>query len=615
MIREKVAWFLRNLWAVKNIIIVFIAFIAPINLAIGDSKETKCAYGLIVMATLWLTEALPIPVTALLPTVIFPLLGVSTARTICSKYINDTTVLFLGGLVVAVAVEEVGLHTRIAMGIISVLGSNPNMLMLGLMLPTWFLSMWISNTAATSMMIPIIQAVMTQIKEANKIRLEGAKERKLLLEDVSESENPTIQTRDSISVNPSEGKIKNGAMLTVPTDTQISPANDSAAWNSILSMLEDEKSTENSELRLFGKGLALGVAYGANAGGIATLTGTPPNLILQGQANEIFDKRSPGSDSGITFANWMGFAFPLSIVILLLSWIWLQLFFLRSLCIRKTDAVRTAAIQSAIRHERKKIGRVTFGEIVVLICFICLAMLWIFRDIPGLGGWAYLFHLDKDGKPFARDSTAAMLIAIVLFVLPKSVPNIFCFIKSNDEKPSYSPILTWDKVVHKLPWGVIVLLGGGFALANASSSSGLSKMVGCSLRVFSHMDIWVMNLIICLIVAGATEITSNSATATLLMPIMAELALSLGKNPLYLMISSAVACSFAFMLPVATPPNAIVFSTGILRIPDMASAGIMMNVVAILALTLAVNTWAIPIFSLDVIPSIFNNTDVNSTCL
>ncbi|XP_071179431.1 solute carrier family 13 member 2-like [Mytilus edulis] len=604
MIREKVAWFLRNLWAVRNIIIVFIAFVAPINLAIGDSKETKCAYGLIVMAILWLTEAFPIPVTALLPTVIFPLLGVSTARAICSKYINDTTVLFLGGLVVAVAVEEVGLHTRIAMGIISVLGSNPNMLMLGLMLPTWFLSMWISNTAATSMMIPIIQAVMTQIREANRIRLEGAKDAS------DESENPTIQTSDSISVNQIEGKIKNGAMLSVPTDTQISLGNDSAAC-----MLEDEKSTENSELRLFGKGLALGVAYGANAGGIATLTGTPPNLILQGQANEIFDKRSPGSDSGITFANWMGFAFPLSIVILLMSWIWLQLIFLRSLCIRKTDAVRTAAIQSAIKHERKKLGRVTFGEVVVLICFICLAMLWIFRDIPGMGGWAYLFHLDKDGKPFARDSTAAMLIAICLFVLPKSVPNIFCFIKSEDVKPSYTPILNWDTVVHKLPWGVIVLLGGGFALADASSSSGLSKMVGCSLRVFSHMDIWVMNLIICLIVAGATEITSNSATATLLMPIMAELALTLGKNPLYLMISSAIACSFAFMLPVATPPNAIVFSTGILRIPDMASAGIVMNIVAILALTLAVNTWAIPIFNLDVVPSIFNNTGVNSTCL
>lgn len=594
-LKSSLKWAFSNIWAIRSIIIVIIAFVAPIELALDDGKEIRCAYGLIVMAILWLTEALPIPVTSLLPVVLFPLLGVSPGKTVCEKFLNDTSMLFIGGLIVAVAVEEVGLHNRIAMGIISVLGSNPNMLMLGLMLPTWFLSMWISNTAATSMMIPIIQAVMTQVREA-ELGPSGSS-------DGHGHDNVAFEGMEvtDLELKPREKKYKlNGDDVAVSTDE----------------MQTNEhipNKAKEAELKRFGKGLALSVAYGANAGGIATLTGTPPNLILQGQANSIYKGYQEGADAGITFANWMGFAFPLSVIILVLCWLWLQLFFLRSLCCRRTDNNRKKAIETAIKKEKTKLGKIKFGEVVVMICFICLALLWIFRDIPGVGGWADLFTRTKKDGAFARDSTSAMLIAISLFILPRKLPNIFCWI-SGDEKPSYTPILNWETAVHKIPWGIIILLGGGFALADASKTSGLSKLVGCKLRIFSSLDLKVMNLIICLIVAGATEITSNSATATLLMPIMAELAISLGEHPLYLMISSAIACSFAFMLPVATPPNAIVFSTGYIRIPDMASAGIVMNVVAILALTLAINTWGIPVFGLDVVPSIFNTTGTNSTC-
>ncbi|CAG2195053.1 SLC13A2_3_5 [Mytilus edulis] len=588
---KAVKLFFLNIWAIRNIIIVLIAILAPINLISDDTKESKCAYGLIVMAVLWLTEALPIPVTALMPVILFPLLDVVPGKTICTFFLNDTSMLFIGGLIVAVAVEEVGLHNRIAMGIVSILGSNPNMLMLGLMLPTWFLSMWISNTAATSMMIPIIVAVMDQVREAEK--LHG---------NTTDGKDNQAYTTDQYELQK-----KNGTH---------SGANDVPVSVDEIQINEGELNRERAEeLKRFGKGLALSVAYGANAGGIATLTGTPPNLILQGQADKIYEKYEKGADSGITFANWMAFAFPLSVLILILCWLWLQIFFLRSLCCKKSDETRKEAIQKAIQLERKKLGRWTFGEIIVLICFISLALLWIFRWIPGFGGWANLFQVDVKGGPYARDSTAAMLIAIALFVLPRKLPNIFCWNKEDDKKPYYTPILTWETAVHKVPWGIIILLGGGFALAEASKISGLSKLVGCRLTVFSNMDLWVMNLVICLIVAAATEITSNSATATLLMPIMAELAISLGQHPLYLMISTAVACSFAFMLPVATPPNAIVFSTGFIRIPDMASAGIAMNVIAILGLTLAINTWAIPIFGLDVLPSIFNTTGANATCL
>lgn len=208
-----------------------------------------------------------------------------------------------------------------------------------------------------------------------------------------------------------------------------------------------------------------------------------------------------------------------------------------------------------------------------------------------------------------------MLVAVSLFFLPAKLPRVFCWNKYDESsnKPKYHPILTWKNTVLRIPWGVIILLGGGFALASATSASGLSKKVGCSLRILDSFEPWVMNLILSLVIAGATEITSNSATATILMPIMAELAINTGSHPLYLMITAAVACSFAFMLPVATPPNAIVFSTGYIKIPDMALAGLVMNVLAVLVLNLGINTWGSALFDLDTVPLIFGNS-TSSTC-
>ncbi|KAJ8313097.1 hypothetical protein KUTeg_010470 [Tegillarca granosa] len=289
--------------------------------------------------------------------------------------------------------------------------------------------------------------------------------------------------------------------------------------------------------------------------------------------------------SGITFSNWLAFALPVSFLVMILGWVWLQMFVLRCKkicgCCKKEKDARDMAIRSAIDNEYKALGGISFSETIVTILFFCLAMLWIFREPPNISGWGSLFPDGVSDKKqvsifsctgndlYTSDSTPAILIAVLLFLLPSELPNILCLRKKGDDrKPSYKPILDWDTAMGRLPWGVIILLGGGFALAKASD------------------------------------------------------AIAVNIHPLYLMISSAVACSFAFMLPVATPPSAIVFSHGYLTIPDMlfllsalqASAGLMMNVIAVLVLTFGINTWGITLFSLESMPEIFvSGQNINSS--
>lgn len=575
---DSVVAFLRNLWAIRSWIFLVLAFVLPFWLIAIGTPEARCAYVIIVVAVLWVTEALPIAVTALMPIFLLPMLGVQKGQDVSKNYVNDTSTLFLGGLFIAAAMEEVNLHRRIAVGVMRVLGSRINTLMLGLMLPTWFLSMWISNTAATSMMLPILVAVTEQMERMEKLDHEHHGD----TEDAEEKKNGVASVE-------------------------------------AVTMEMDESSTlrkKSPELKRMSKGFALCVAYGANIGGIATLTGTPPNLVLQGQA-DIFYARYGKSSSGITYVNWLAFAFPMSLLLLVLAWLYLQVVFLRQKCCQGTESARKKAIQSAVLKEWRALGRIKFAEVEVLVLFCVLALLWIFRNIPNVGGWGELFKDAKTGKvSTARDSTASILVACLLFILPREVPNVFCWFKPSETnpKPGFTPILSWRVAQDKVSWGVIILLGGGFALADAATKSGLSKWIGCKLTVFDFLDPWVMNLLVCLIIAGITEITSNTAIASLAMPIMFELAISVGMHPLYLMISTAVATSFAFCLPVATPPNAIVFSTGFVTIPYMGIVGIPMNILAILVLTMAVNTWGKAIFDLDNVPAIFTSGSLEGVC-
>ncbi|XP_055863025.1 Na(+)/citrate cotransporter-like isoform X1 [Biomphalaria glabrata] len=546
---------LLSMWYLAVILLTPIVFL-PVFLLVSDQyqRQARCGYTIAVMAIYWTTEALPIAVTSLAPVVLLPALGVLTAKEVSSVYFNDTTMLFVGGMVAAAAVETWNVHKRIALLVLKLVGAEPKCLLLGICLVTWFLSMWISNTATTAMMIAIVQALLAQFKEmkahdkTQHVKLNGYSVR---------AQDKTDQEADA-------------------------------------------------EFVRLSKALTLSVAYSANIGGVASLTGTGPNLVLLAASQKVFEE--VGLTSPITFSTWFIYGLPLSLLLMLTMYQWMVVFFLRCkggclccCCSPETKRGQIEKVNAMIRDEYKKLGPVTYAQGSILIAFFLLVVAWVTRDLGGIGGWAALFP-----KGYLSDSTPSILFGVLMFVLPSSIPKALT--NRLDKHATYSrvtPLLTWRQLQDKMPWSLYFLLGGGYAIAHAATVSGLSKWIGDQLMVFRSLDQWLFLLIIGYIVTFATEVTSNTAIATLMMPILAQMSVSLQINPLFFMYPAAVATSFAFMLPVATPPNAIVFSSGTLKVIDMVTSGLFLNIVCVPILILATATWGNAFFHFDKFPREF----------
>jgi len=426
------------------------------------------------IATWWITEAIPIAVTSLLPVVLFPLTGGLGLSTTTASYGHKYVFLYIGGFILALAIQRWDLHRRIALTIISLIGTNVKSIILGFMLATAFLSMWISNTATAVMMLPIAMAIVAQLKD-----------------------NP---------------------------DT-----------------IEDENI-------IFGKALMLGVAYSASIGGMGTLIGTPPNLVLAGIVQEIYGIE-------ISFSQWMIFGFPISVLLLFICWKYLT-----SLAFTFKQKSFPGG-QQEIKRLLNKLGNISYEEIIVLIIFCATAIAWITRSF-----------LLKKFVPGIDDTIIAIIAGLCVFIIPAS--------KEKNRK-----ILTWEEAV-KLPWGILLLFGGGLAIAEGFKASGLAVWIGSQLTLLEGVSLLMLLFVLIAAVNFLTEITSNLATTAMLLPILAPLALTIDVHPYILMVGATVAASCAFMLPVATPPNAVVFGSGYLRIPDMAKAGIWMNIISIILLAL-----------------------------
>ncbi|NXM83494.1 S13A2 protein, partial [Oenanthe oenanthe] len=551
-------------------------------------QEALCGYVIIVMALFWCTEALPLAVTALLPVLLFPLMNIMDSTTVSQEYLKDTNMLFLGGLMMAIAIEKWNLHKRVALRVLLITGVRPALLLMGFMIVTAFLSMWISNTATTAMMVPIAQAVMDQL---HKSEIESE-----TTGHVSEHTNKAFELQEKAPDSFKEPEEKGEWVV---------------SGNSHVLTLEEERQrneeVEKKHLKL-SKGMSLCICYSSSIGGIATLTGTTPNLVLQGQVNDIY-KENGGV---INFASWFSFAFPTMLVLLVLAWIWLQILYLgfnfkkNFGCGASPEAkAKEKQAYEIIKEESKKLGKMSFAEIEVLIIFILLVVLWFTREPGFFPGWATVLF-NKDGTSYVTDATVSIFISLLLFILPSGFSNQ----ETGDRTRFRAPpaLLDWRAVQEKMPWNIVFLLGGGFALAKGSEESGLSRWLGGKLTPLESIPHPAIAFLLCLLIATFTECTSNVATTTLFLPILASMAEAICLNPLYVMLPCTLAASLAFMLPVATPPNAIVFSYGQLRVIDMAKAGFVLNILGVLTITLAINTWASSLFQLQTFPSWANKT-------
>ncbi|XP_066301737.1 solute carrier family 13 member 2-like [Branchiostoma lanceolatum] len=584
---------LKELWAFRRSVIFWFIPIAasplPIYFGVAEKdfyKEAACAYVVIIMAFYWMFEVVPLAVTALIPLILYPVMGVQPSGDVSKNYLKDTNVLFLGGLMVAVAIEHVNLHKRIALRVLLVVGSQPRWLMLGFMLATAFLSMWISNTATTAMMTPIGAAVLAELFKE---------------EDDQAAEEDTIRKV--------RGESNGGLELeTIDVEGQTHVYDAIANENATKEHNEDEEKPEvkekvSSRRQSMQKGLMLCIAYAANIGGTATLTGTSPNLIVSEQMEILF----PGS-GGVDFLQWFTFAAPGMVITLFLAWLWLSTLFVGCRCAEECSCCggkKRSGAEEVIRKAYDELGPISFAEGGVIFHFLLLVLLWFFRDLKFVdvgdrqAGWAYYFI-----PGYVTDATPAMIVSFALFVFPSRPPRFLCCrSKDDEEKPGPVPgLLNWPTVHSKMPWHIVLLLGGGFALADGVEKSGLSAWLGQQFSRLAGIEAWIICLIVCIGVAVFTEVASNVTATSIFIPILAQMAEGICVNPYFLMVPAGIAASFAFMLPVATPPNAIVFSYGGIKVSDMVKTGFLMNITSLLVLMVMVNTLGVPIYGIDTFP-------------
>lgn len=463
---------------------------------LGEAGRRTTAVA-VLMAVWWLTEALPLSATALLPIALFPMLGVVSIRQATAPYAHELIFLFLGGFILGLGMQRWGLHRRIALLTVMLVGTKPRRLVLGFMVATAVMSMWVSNTATAVMMMPIAMSVIG-----------------LVFAKIGKEFDPGME-RDQPGPN-------------------------------------------------LATSLMLGVAYGASIGGLGTLIGTPPNLVLASQAREIFGQT-------IGFAQWMWLGIPLVLIFLPLAWAYL-VFIAFPVKLRELPGGK-----EMIRGELRGLGPMNRGEWTVLIVFLSTALAWIFHR-PVADAVGFYSEAEVGGVVqrayYLTDEGIAITAALLLFLIPVDVKKrVFA--------------MDWE-TAERLPWGILLLFGGGLSLAGAMTATEVDTFIAARVTAVGVMPDLVLILIVVAVMIFLTELTSNTAVATAFLPILAASAVGLGMHPYLLMIPAAMAASCAFMLPVATPPNAIVFSSGYVTLPQMAKAGVWLNLTGIVLITLFV---------------------------
>lgn len=476
-------------------LLFLVMFFCPTPPGMEPAAQRMAAVALL-MATWWMTEAVPIPATSLLPIPLFPFLGIMHTKKAAAPYASHLIFLFMGGFLIALAMQRWNLHRRIAMNIVKIVGFSPSRLILGFMVATGALSAFVSNTATAVMMMPIGLAIIAHVVE------EGTRE-------------------------------------------GLDKIHDFSNFN-------------------FGLNLMLGIAYSASIGGIATLIGTPPNTVLAGYLQKTYGYE-------ISFAGWMMVGVPLVCVMIPACWLWL---------IKVANPMKLKKVpggRDLIDKELKEMGSMTKGERITGTVFVLTALAWIFRKKLG-----FMFP----DPSLITDAAIGMAGGLLLFVIPVNL-----------RKNKFA--LNWEWA-SKMPWGVLILFGGGLSMAGGFKATKLAEWIGSQVGLLENAPVLILIFAVATLIIFLTELTSNTATSAMVMPILSAVAVGLGQNPLLLVVPAAIAASCAFMLPVATPPNAIVFGSGYVTIPQMAKSGFGLNILGILVTVVLTYFVVIPIFGIEI---------------
>ncbi|CAK9815988.1 Protein I'm not dead yet [Anthophora plagiata] len=504
--------------------------------------ETRCAVTILTMAGYWITECVPMAITSLIPLVLFPLFGILSTADTCTCYMNDTIMVFIGGLILAVAIEHSNLHLRIALGVMKTVGCTHGKLLGGLCAVTTFISMWVSNTAATAMMVPIIFAVLNELEQAGLCRV---------FEDKVDPEHPG-------------------------------------------------KEPERYPTKIT-KAYLMAAAYCATFGGTGTIVGTGTNLTFKG----IYESTFPKAE-GINFMQWMVASIPQMICNTLITWIYLRIVFMGYLRPGSKDAQvanigqEGEAITNRVIQERyKELGGITFHEAGVATLFTFCVFLWIFRKPGFVKGWS-----EAITEISVRDSTPVIFVSILMFLIPKDLNFLNSFNKDPAMRPTKSSegLITWDVIEKKMPWSLMFLLGGGFAISKGSVASGLAKKMGEALVPLKSLPPVLILFLVSLFVGTITEFTSNVGIANITLPVVAQMCVAMEMHPMYLMVPATIMCSYSFRLPVGTPPNAIITVVGHIPTKWLMMAGCGPSIYAIFVQGLLFITWGTFVYDINQFP-------------
>ncbi|NXE27027.1 S13A4 protein, partial [Ardeotis kori] len=588
--------------------------------------EASCAYVLVVTAVYWVSEAVPLGAAALVPAFLYPLFGVMKSSEVAAEYFKNTTLLLMGVICVAASVEKWNLHKRIALRMVMMAGAKPGMLLLCFMCCTTVLSMWLSNTSTTAMVMPIVEAVLQELVNAEEehevISTAGStineenepiglseKHGQPSLELIFINEDATTTDFSSLM----HSKSMNGVhMIASPIGTMNSKSNGQHLPQAQILVLPPKPSELDLSTRyryqtrhdhMVCKCLSLSISYAATIGGLTTIIGTSTSLIFL----EHFNNHYPDAEV-VNFGTWFLFSFPVSLIMLVLTWFWMHWLFLgcnfKETCSvsKNKKTKREEMSERRIQEEYKKLGNVSYPEMVTGFFFILMTLLWFTREPGFVPGWSSFF----EKKGYRTDATVSVFLGFLLFLIPAKKPCFGKREKDDGEKSTgintSDPIITWKDFQKTMPWEIVVLVGGGYALAAGCKTSGLSTWIGRQMLSLSSLPYWAVTLLACILVSLVTEFVSNPATITIFLPILCSMSETLLINPLYTLIPVTMCISFAVMLPVGNPPNAIVFSYGHCQIKDMVKAGLGVNLIGLAVVMVAINTWGIRLFQLNTFP-------------